>query len=450
MYDYDVVFLGSGHAAWHGATILARAGKRVAMVEANAVAGTCVNWGCNAKILIDTPFELMDGLENYVGHGVEALPRMDWESLVAYKRKSVRAVRESLEATFVQEGIEVLHGRGHLLDEHVVAIEGRQAGTVCAEYVVICTGCRPARCDVPGGVLLHDSRDFMDLSVFPRRVAFIGAGLISMEFACIAAKLGVRPLVVEKGDRILPGYPRDYVECLVKKMNRDGVNFLLGEQLASVERTKFGIRLTMESGDDYEVDYAVCAMGRVANVEDLGLERLGVACDERGIKVDEFMRTTVPNVFATGDCVRKSEGRLTPTAEFESVYVARQILGSQEPLRYPAIPNVAYTLPRIAQCGVTVDDALARPDDYRVERVPFGKNLTFMAKGDLLSDFTFVLDKDGCLVGCAVMGADAEDLINVAALVMNQRLGRAQLEDMVFAFPTTSYGFISALAPLLA
>jgi len=450
MYDYDVVFLGSGHAAWHGATILAQAGKHVAMVEENAVAGTCVNWGCNAKILIDTPFEFMDGLENYEGKGVEALPRIDWASLVAHKRESVRAVRGFLETSFKQAGIEVLRGRGHLLDEHTIAIEGRQEGSVTADTVVICTGCRPARCDVPGGALLHDSRDFLDVSVFPRRVAFIGGGLVSLEFACMAAKLGVRALVVEKGTQLLPGFPREYVECLVKKMNRGGINFLLCEQLASVERTKYGIRLVMASGDDYEVDYAVCAMGRVANVENLGLERLGIACDPRGIEVDDFMRTSVPNVFATGDCVRKDVGRLTPTAEFESVYVARQILGCQEPLRYPAIPSVAFTLPRIAQCGVPVDEALTKPEEYTVERVPFGKNLTFMAKGDLLSDFTFVLSKDRRLVGCAIMGADAEDLINVAALVINQRIGRKQLEDMVFAFPTTSYGFISALAPLLA
>lgn len=450
MYDYDVVFVGSGHAAWHGATILAEAGKRVAMVEEGPVAGTCVNWGCNAKILIDVPFELLEGLTHYQGHGVGKLPRIDWEALVEHKREMVKTVRSSLEQSFLDAGIRVEHGHGRLLDAHTVGVSCEHGERrVSAAQVVLCCGCRPATCDVPGRELLADSRDFLDLEEFPRRIAFVGSGLIACEFACMAAKMGSRALVIGHGKRFLRGFPQAYVKALIKKMSQEGVSFVLREQLVRVEHTRAGVCLYMQSGDSYEVDYAVNATGRVAQVGGLGLEGLGIEFDERGVVVDDHLRTAVPHIYATGDCVRKDQGRLTPTAEFESSYVARHILGDDRPLTYPVVPEVAFTLPRIAQCGVGVDDALGRPDEYRVERVAFGSQLTFMAKGDLLSDFTFVFGTDGLLVGCAILGTDAEVLINIAAFVINLRLGRAELEKMIFSFPTTAYGFLSALIPLL-
>lgn len=449
-YDYDVVFIGSGHASWHGATLLVQAGKRVAVVEEDTVGGTCVNWGCNAKLLVDTPFDLVDALENYRGLGVTDLPRIDWPALAAYKRANIGPMHDALDDEFSKAGISMLKGHGRLEDAHTVVVSWEGGGQrITTEYVVIGTGARPAVSDVPGKELLHDSKDFLDLRAFPRRIAFVGAGLISLEFAGIALKMGAETTVIGRSDRILRSYPKAYVEELVKKMHAEGAEFALCQKLAKVEQTSAGVLLVMESGKTYETDYVVDATGRVPNVENLGLEELGIAHSSRGIEVDDHLRTTVPTVFASGDCVDKPVPKLTPTAAYESLCIATIILGNSQQVRYPVVPSIAFTLPRIAQCGVAVDEALGQPELYRVERVPFGEILTFMARSDRLTDFTFVFDKDGYLVGCACMGADAGELVNVAAMVINLRLTRADLAQMIFSFPGTTYGFVSALIALL-
>ena len=229
-------------------------------------------------------------------------------------------------------------------------------------------------------------------------------------------------------------------------MEREGATFMLNQAVAKAEKTADGaVLLTMESGATLEADYVVEATGRIPNVEGLGLDELGIAYSPRGIQVDDHMCTSVPNVFASGDCVDKRIPKLTPTAEFESNYIASVILGNPAPIAYPVVSNLVFTLPRIAQCGVSVDVARSQPDTYRVVSVPYGKQLTFMAKSDKDSDFTFVVDNDGHLVGCAIYGVDAGELINVAALVCNLRLTAEQLGQMIFSFPGTTYGFISML-----
>ena len=446
MYDYDVVFVGSGHAIWHGALILLAAGKRLAIVEQAVTGGTCTNFGCNAKYLLDTPFDFIDGLEKYRGLGVDELPEISWPELMAYKKANIGPMHLGLEAGFAKAGIEMVRGTGKLVDAHTVEADGRQ---LTADYIVLGTGERPNRLNVVGKELLHDSTDFLDLDELPARIALVGAGIISMEFASITAKMGVETTVIEYGDRALRNYPARYVDTLVAKMQEEGVRFLFNEGLTSVEQRGDAVVLTMASGTQVEADYALDAIGRIPNVEGIGLKDVGVAFSRRGIQVNEFMQTTVPNIYASGDCVDKLIPKLTPTAEFESNYIAGHILGNPAPISYPAIPNLVFTLPRVAQTGVSVDEALAKPDEYRVVSVPYGQTITFMAKSDTDADFTYVFDKDDNFVGAAMYGVDAGELINVATMIINLGLTRTDMAKMIFSFPGTTYGMLSSLIPAL-
>ncbi len=449
-YDYDVVFIGSGHANWHGAALLVSMGKRVAIVEEDTTGGTCTNWGCNAKYLLDTPFDFIDGLENYRGLGVNELPAIDYPALAAYKKANIGPMHFGLEAMFAQMGIDLIMGRGTLADAHTVNVAGTDNRSLTTDFIVLGTGERPRRFDIPGKELLHDSKDFLDLDDMPARIALIGAGIIGMEFASIALKMGSQVTIVDFDQRALKNYPTDYVNKVVAKMEREGATFMFGEAVAKAEAGANGsVLLTMQSGATLEADYVVEATGRIPNVEGLGLDEVGIAYSPRGIKVDDHMRTNIPNVYASGDCVDKLLPKLTPTAEFESNYIATSILGNPAPIAYPVIPNLVFTLPRISQCGVAVDEAKAQPDTYRVVSVPYGQQLTFMAKSDKESDFTFVVDSEGHLVGCAIYGVDAGELINVAAMVCNLKLTANDLGQMIFSFPGTTYGFISMMMAAL-
>ena len=446
MYDYDVVYLGSGHACWHGALILKAAGKRVAFVDHDLTGGTCTNYGCNAKILLDSPFELLDGLERYKGLCVDDVPAVDWKALMAYKRKVLADYPVGLEALFQKSGMDYIKARGKLLDAHTVCAGDKK---ITAEHIVIGTGERAKRQDIPGSEYAHDSREFLDIEEFPKRIVFIGAGVISMEFASMAVKMGSETTVVQYNDRALGPYPKKYVDHVVEKLKRDGVKFCFNESAAKIEKQGNAYKVTLKSGASLECDYVFEATGRQANVQDLGLEEVGIEFSERGIKVNDCMQTAVPNIYASGDVVDKRIPRLTPTASFESNYIAEHILGKKEPICYPAIPNLVFTLPRIAQVGVSLDAAEKEPDKYRVETVPYGKQMLFDAKNETETEFTFIFDKENHLAGAVFYGNEGASLVNFVTFVINQKLSGKELDKMIFAFPTQSYGVYSLLAPML-
>jgi len=446
MFDYDVVFIGSGHACWHGAATLVSQGKKVAVIDEGVLGGTCTNYGCDAKILLDGPFEHLAGLQNYKSLCVDSTPNIDWTALMAYKKQNIGALGIGMEGMLTQFGIEIKRGHASLVDEHTVAIGDSEK--VTSEYIVIGAGQRNARLDIPGKEYLHGSRDFLDLDVMPERLVFIGAGIISMEFASMALKLGKKVTFIEFAPRALAAYPKKYVDKLVELMKAEGAEFKFGEAVSEVAKTDSGFVVRTKSGFEAEADYVLDATGRLANVENLGLDALGIESSRRGIVVDDHLRTAVKNIYASGDVIDKKIPKLTPTAAFESDYIAAQILGfSDAPIKYPAIPNLVFTLPRIAQVGVTVEEAEESPEEYRIAEIPYGQFMLWLAKNETDVNLTLIFDKTKHLVGAAIYGSEAGTWIDILTMIINLKLGAAQLSQMIFAFPTSSYGLISVLLP---
>lgn len=447
MYDFDTVFIGAGHASWHAALILLQAGKKVAFVEKDVVGGTCTNYGCNAKILLDTPFNYIDGLKRYEGIGISGTPDVNWPALMAYKKKVISPLNQIMEGMFNNMHMPVIHGQGKLIDAHTVDVDGKK---ITAEYIVLGTGERATRQNIPGKEYIHDSRDFLDLEAFPKRIAFIGGGIIAMEFASIAALMGSKTSVIVHSDRILRMYPKKYTDRVVDKMKSSGVRFLMNHSVKEITKNADALQLHFEDGSTLETDYVLEATGRQANVENLGLEDLGIAFSRKGISVDDHMRTSVPNIFASGDCVDKKVPKLTPTATFESNYIATQILGiNPAPIQYPVIPNLVFTMPRISQVGVTIEQAEKNSALYDIEVVEFGKRLLFEAKNQPDAEFTLVFNKKRELVGGAFYGEDAGIYADIAALIINQKMTGMQLNQMIFTFPTESQAFLNLLVPLM-
>lgn len=447
MYDYDTLFIGAGHASWHAALILLQAGKKVAFVEKDVVGGTCTNYGCNAKILLDTPFNYIDGLKRYQGIGISQTPQVDWPSLMAYKKKVISPLNQMMEGMFNNMHMPVIHGSGKLVDAHTIDVDGKK---ITAEYIVLGTGEHATKQDISGKEYIHDSRDFLDLDHFPKRIAFIGGGIIAMEFASISALMSSETNIIVHSDRVLRMYPKKYTDRVVEKMKNAGVQFRMKHEVTEITKAGNGLQVHFADGSSIETDYVLEATGRIPNVDGLGLEGVGIAFSRKGIKVDDHMRTSVPNIFASGDCVEKDIPKLTPTATFESNYIATQILGIHPaPIQYPVIPNLVFTMPRISQVGVSIEEAENNPDKYDIEVVEFGKRLLFEAKNQPDAEFTFVFNKERQLVGGAFYGEDAGTYADLAALIINQKITGMQLSQMVFTFPTDTQGFLSLLIPLM-
>lgn len=442
MKQYDVVFIGSGHAAWHAALTLKHAGKDVAIIEKDTIAGTCTNYGCNAKILLEGPYEVLEESAQYNGIIQSQDLHVNWENLMDYKKQVINPMNGMLKGMFEQQGIDVYMGAGVIKDEHTVTVNDEELQT---ENIVIATGQHSNKLDIEGKELTHDSRDFLSMDELPKRMTFIGVGIISVEFASIMIKSGVEVTMIHHSDKPLKGFNQTHVTQLIKKLEDEGVHFNFNEEMQKVETAGDGYKVTTESGLTIETDYVLDATGRNPNVEGIGLEQIGIEYSKKGISVDDHLRTNVSNIYASGDVLDKAIPKLTPTATFESNYIAAHILGmTQDEIQYPAIPSVLYSLPRLSQIGVSVQEA-EQSERYTVKHIPFGKQMVFEYKNETDAEMYAVLDEEKRLVGADIYGVDAADLINLLVFIINQRMTAQDLNQLIFAFPGASSGVIDML-----
>lgn len=442
MKQYDVVFIGSGHAAWHAALTLKHAGKDVAIIEKDTIAGTCTNYGCNAKILLEGPYEVLEESAQYNGIIQSQDLHVNWENLMDYKKQVINPMNGMLKGMFEQQGIDVYMGAGVIKDEHTVTVNDEELQT---ENIVIATGQHSNKLDIEGKELTHDSRDFLSMDELPKRMTFIGVGIISVEFASIMIKSGVEVTMIHHSDKPLKGFNQTHVTQLIKKLEDEGVHFYFNEETQKVERAGDGYKVTTESGLTIETDYVLDATGRNPNVEGIGLEQVGIEYSKKGISVDGYLRTNVSNIYASGDVLDKAIPKLTPTATFESNYIAAHILGmTQDEIQYPAIPSVLYSLPRLSQIGVSVQEA-EQNERYTVKHIPFGKQMVFEYKNETDAEMYVVLDDEKRLVGADIYGVDAADLVNLLVFIINQRMTAQDLNQLIFAFPGASSGVIDML-----
>ncbi|MBQ3670021.1 MAG: NAD(P)/FAD-dependent oxidoreductase [Treponema sp.] len=376
MKEYDVIFIGSGHACWHGAVILKSFGKSVALVERELLGGTCTNYGCDAKILLDSPFELKEALDRYKNMGLASPAELDWKSLMQYKKQVIAGMQPAMQGLFDRFGFDLIRGEASFVDEHTISVAGQEYK---AKYFVIGTGQNYIPLDIPGKEYFHNSRDFLSLDEVPDHVTFVGAGIISMEFASIALSLGRKVDIITSGSSALKAYPQEYVAKIVEKMKTQGANFIFNAAVEKLTKNDDGTYVlygSEKSGKKIEIstDYILIAVGRKANVDGLNLDKLGIDYSDRGIVVDSHLRTAVQNIYASGDVIDTKIPKLTPTAEFDSNYIAFDIVNPANPeIAYPVVPNLVFTLPRIAQVGVSVAEARANPDKYRVEESEFAR-----------------------------------------------------------------------------
>ncbi|GMA69096.1 glutathione reductase [Leuconostoc litchii] len=432
-YDYDVLYLGSGHGTFDGAVPLAQTGSKVGVIEKDMIGGTCPNFGCNAKIALDAPVTLLRKAERF-DNVVAGSLALNWKENIAYKQHVIEDLPDMITGLIEGAGIDIIHGTGVFQDRHTILVNGQQK---TAENIVISTGLRPHRLDIPGSELAHDSREFMNLENLPEKIVVVGSGYISMEFVTMANAAGADVTVLMHGDSTLKDFYQPYVSKIIDDLKGRGVKFIKNANITSFETLNGQTVVHYGENKQLIADWILDATGRVPNVEHIGLPEIGIDYNDKGIVVNEYLQTNIDNIYASGDVIDKKQPKLTPTAIFESLYLSKQFAGqSNEPIKYPVIPSVVFTSPRIAKVGISVEDAKKNND--HIQQNQLVDDWYRQVNHERISENTLIFDDDHRLIGATEVSEQADNAIDTLLPAIEFKFSKEDVSRVIHLFPSIS------------
>ena len=441
-YDYDLITLGGGSGGVRASRMAAAFGARVALIEAAALGGTCVNAGCIPKKLFSYAAGFASDFEDAAGYGWSVpQPDFDWRTLRTAKDREISRLNSVYAKLLGDAGVRVIEGRAAIRDAHTVEVAGRRYS---AEHLLVATGGRAVRPDIPGAELGITSDEVFHLQSLPRRVLLVGGGYIAVEFASIFSGLGVETTLMHRGSHLLRGFDEDVAATLTAELQRQGVRLVLDESPAGVTRDSGGLHMDLVSGRELATDLVMFATGRRPNVEGLGLEAAGLVLSDRGaITVDAHYRSAVPSVHAVGDVIGRVQ--LTPVAIAEGTALARTLFGGQpSTVNYDNIPTAVFSHPHVGTVGLAEDEARRRFAAVKVYRSSF-RPLKATLSGDAGKVFIKLVVDAGSdrVVGAHMVGAEAGEIIQGLAVAMNCGATKAQFDATIGIHPTTAEEFVT-------
>ncbi|HET6496726.1 MAG TPA: NAD(P)/FAD-dependent oxidoreductase [Thermoleophilia bacterium] len=434
MTDLDVIVIGTGVAGASVAAGCAAAGLRVAVTDRVPYGGTCAQRGCDPKKVLLAASEVVGRFQALAGRGLEGEVRVAWSELMRRKREFVADVPERTEARLRDAGATRLHGEARFVDADVVEIGGRR---LRGGAIVIATGAAPRHLGVPGQDLVVHSDAFMDMDELPPRVIFVGGGYISFEFAALARRAGSDVTIVHRSSRVLKEFDADLTAALVDRYRDLGIRVLLDAPTIEVRRHEDALFLRTPH-EDLVADLVVHGAGREPDLEGLDLAAAGVAVGARGVLVDAQLRSTSnPSVFAAGDAAAIGLP-LTPAASRQARVVVETILGRPAAYDPRATASVVFSDPPLAQVGMTAAEGASR-NDVQIVSTDMSGWFTTRRLGFAHAAAKVVREEASHkLLGAHLLGANAEDVINVFALAVRHGLTTEEVADAVWAYPTAS------------
>jgi len=432
---FDVIVIGSGVSGQAVASACAEAGKSVLVIDREPFGGTCARCGCDPKRVMLAAAEAITRTEALIGEGVEGLSHISWPALIARKRTFTDPVPQRIRTWLSGLGVELVSGHAEIVGDLEVAVGQRRFS---AGDLVIAAGARPRPLGVVGEELLTTSAGFMELEALPRRVVLVGGGYISFEFADLAHRAGSDVTIIHGSSQVLAGFDPQLANKLVERYRVLGIRVLTDTALLGLSREATALALKTSSGH-IDCDLAVHGAGRVPNVDSLGLELLGVDFDERGLTVEESLRSTGhPHVWAVGDSAALGLP-LSPVGSRQGAIAAANILGGDERFSGLTTPSVLFSDPPLARVGMLVPDALADPDRFEVLEYDMSGWFTQHRLGQTRAGARLVVERaSDRIVGAHLLGVNAEELINVFALAIQSGVTRAALKEVLWTYPTAT------------
>jgi glutathione reductase (NADPH) len=434
-YDYDLLVIGAGSGGVRAARVAAGLGAKVAIAEKHRIGGTCVIRGCVPKKLLVYGAHFAEDLDDArrFGWQIEGAS-FDWPTLRDNVLAEVARISGLYRETLENHSVDIYEGHAAVTGPNSVRIDGRTFG---AKFILIATGARPQLLQVPGIEHVITSNEAFHLERLPARILIAGGGYIANEFAGIFNELGSKVTLVNRSDQILRSYDAQIRDRLMQISMAKGIQFLFNVPLQRIERRADGV-LDVHLGDTrVECEAMMCAVGRVPNTEQLGLDSAGVELDANGaVRVDDYSRSTCPSIYAVGDVTNRVQ--LTPVAIREGQAFAETVFGSKPTkIDYNCIPSAVFSHPPLAGVGLTEEQARSRLGQVRIHTSDFRPMKNVLANRNERSLYKLVVDAtDDRIVGAHMIGPDAPEILQVLAVAVKARLKKSQLDEVVAIHPT--------------
>ncbi len=448
-FDYDLFVIGAGSAGVRAARIAAGYGAKVAVAEESRVGGTCVIRGCVPKKLLVYASHYGEDFEDAEAYGWSVpKPSFDWARLIANKDKEIDRLNHAYKSTLAKAGAELIESRAEMVDKNTILLGGRQ---VTAKFVLVATGSWPDMPKLPGIEHVISSNECFHLERLPERVVVVGAGYIALEFAGIFNGLGSKTTVLYRGEQILRGFDGDVRHFLQGELVKKSIDVRCRTNVVRIDKAAGALTVTLDDGSAINCDQVLYATGRRPLTRNMGLEKAGVALDEIGaIKVDGWSKTSVPNIYAVGDCTNRIN--LTPVAIREGHAFADTVFGNKPwMVDHVDFPSAVFTQPPVATVGETEERARAKYgaiDIYRETFRPMKHTMTGRTERTLMK---LVVDrKSQIVVGAHMVGQDAPEIIQTLAVAVKMKATKQQIDQTIAIHPTAAEEFVTMRTPVAA
>lgn len=448
---YDIVIIGAGPGGYNAAIRAGQLGLKCAIIDrrpSKKLGGTCLNVGCIPSKALLHASELFEAASTqFPALGIKTGGlALDLPAMLKQKDEAVDGLTKGVEFLMKKNGVDVVFGAGEIVAPGKVRVAGADGRTndLSTKSIIIATGSEPA---LLKGVEIDEKRivsstGALAFSSVPKHLVVIGAGVIGLELGSVWRRLGAKVTVVEYLDRVLPTMDGEVSKQFERILKKQGMAFRLSSKVTGAEKSKTAVKLAIEpaaggAAETIEADAVLVAIGRRAFTAGLGLDRVGVKVDARGVVMTDRFRTNVEGIYAIGDAI---EGpMLAHKAEDEAVACVERIAGKPGHVNYDAIPNVVYTWPEVASVGRTEEELKKAGADYKVGKFPFLANSRAKTNHETDGFVKIIADtRTDRVLGCHILGVGAGELIAEAVSVIEFGGASEDIARTCHAHPTRS------------
>ncbi len=454
-YDYDLFTIGGGSGGVRAARFAGQAGARVGLAEKGDLGGTCVNVGCIPKKLMSYSAHFHEDFADSAGYGwtLNGKPSFDWSTLIANKDREIAHLNDIYQRLLDGANVSLHRGFATVEDAHTVNVDGQR---FTARHILVATGGRPEKPDVPGRELGITSDDFFHLKALPKRTVVLGGGYIAVELASILNGLGSEVTLVYRRERLLRNMDADLGVHLADEMAKQGIRLVFNASIESIESIEAAqasedsvknVRLT--NGEVLQAECILFATGRTPNTAGLGLEQAGVVLEKNGaVQVNGDFESSVPSILAVGDVIDRVA--LTPVALAEAMVVVARLFGRGERrMSYANIPTAVFSHPNIGTVGLSEEEARKEVGEVKIFKTDFKPLKNTLSRNTGRTFMKLVVDaRSDRVLGVHMVGGDAGEVIQGFAVALQCGATKAQFDATIGIHPTSAEEFVTLRTPV--